>query len=234
MGKTRHVHTHISFSGVQQMTANTPERRKLVILGAGLFAEEIANLVSEIDDYELAGFVEGIDPARCSQTLLGLPVIWIDNVAQVDDSWRGVCAVGATERQSFIRQAISSGLQFVQLVHPLAHVARTATLGEGTVVQAGTVVGARTSIGRHVIINRGCLIGHHVQIGDYVTLSPGANVAGKVTIGECSYIGMGAVVLDGISIGSHAVVAAGAVVTHDVPDRVQVLGIPARIIKKLD
>ena len=216
------------------MTGNARERRKLVILGAGLFAEEIADLVSEIEDYELVGFVEGIDPAKCHHTLLSLPVIWIDDVAQLDDSWIGVCAVGATERRSFIRQATSLGLKFTELVHPMAQVARTARLGEGTIVHAGTVIGAMTSIGRHVIINRGCLIGHRVQISDYVTLSPGANVAGRVTVGECSYIAMGAVVLDGISIGSHAVVGAGAVVTHDVPDRVQVVGIPARIVKKLD
>jgi acetyltransferase-like isoleucine patch superfamily enzyme len=65
-----------------------------------------------------------------------------------------------------------------------------------------------------------------------VTISPGANVAGAVTIGEGAYIGMGAIVLDRVTIGAHAVVGAGAVVTKDVPDRVQVMGMPARVIRK--
>ena len=96
------------------------EQQKVVILGASLFAEEVADLVSEIEDYQLVGFVEGIDSKRCQQTLLGLPVMWIDDVAQLDDSCRGVCAVGTTKRKKFIEQALSLGLRFTTIVHPTA------------------------------------------------------------------------------------------------------------------
>jgi acetyltransferase EpsM len=81
-------------------------------------------------------------------------------------------------------------------------------------------------------VNRGVLIGHHTRIGDYVTLSPGANVAGCVEVGDGAYVGMGATVLDRISIGSHSIVGAGAVVTRDVPEKVQVQGVPARVVKE--
>ncbi len=40
----------------------------------------------------------------------------------------------------------------------------------------------------------------------------------------------GAVVIDHVRVGSFSVVGAGAVVDDDVPDRVQVVGIPARIV----
>ena len=83
-----------------------------------------------------------------------------------------------------------------------------------------------------MIVNRGALIGHHTTIEDYVTLGPGANVAGGCGIGQGTFVGMGAVILDGIRIGAHAVVGAGAVVTRDVPDHVQVMGVPARVIKE--
>jgi acetyltransferase-like isoleucine patch superfamily enzyme len=43
---------------------------------------------------------------------------------------------------------------------------------------------------------------------------------------------MGAVVLDNLTIGSHAVVGAGAAVTKDGLDRVQVMGVPALIVKE--
>lgn len=210
------------------------EQQKLVILGASLFAEEAADLVSEIEDYQLVGFVEGIDSKRCQQTLLGLPVMWIDDVAQLDDSYRGVCAVGTTRREKFIQQAVSLGLRFTTIVHPTAKVSRTALLGQGTIVSAGTVVAARTKIGCHVIINRGCLIGHHVEIGDYVTVSPGANIAGKVKIEQRAHIGMGAIILDGILVGGKSVVGAGAVVTRNVPNCMQVVGVPARVVKEIN
>ena len=42
---------------------------------------------------------------------------------------------------------------------------------------------------------------------------------------------MSAVVLDHLTVGASSVVAAGAVVVRDVPDHVQVVGVPARVVK---
>ncbi|WP_019145639.1 LbetaH domain-containing protein [Aeromicrobium massiliense] len=39
--------------------------------------------------------------------------------------------------------------------------------------------------------------------------------------------------LQGVSVGEDSVVAAGAVVTRDVPDRVVVAGVPAKVVKHL-
>lgn len=207
-------------------------KQQLVILGTGVFAEEVADLASDTGTFELKVFVEGIDREKCDQCLAGIPVVWIEEVAHLDDAYRGVCAVGSTRRKGFIEQARAGGLKFTNLVHPTAHVAPSATLGDGVVVSAGAVIAAHTRIGAHVVVNRGSLIGHHADIGAYATIGPGGNIAAKTHIGEQAYIAMGAIVLDRISIGRQAVVGAGAVVTRDVPDRVQVVGIPAKIIRE--
>lgn len=209
------------------------DRRQLAILGAGPFAEEIADLVAETAQYELVAFIEGIDRERCRRPLSGLPVLWIDDAGALADSCVAVCAVGTPERAGFIRQAAAHGLRFATLVHPSACISATATLGAGTIVSAGGVIAAHASFGQHVIVNRGCLIGHHTTVGDFATISPGANIAGGARIGDRCYVGMGAVVLDQVAIGSGAVVGAGAVVTRDVPERVLMMGVPARIVKRL-
>lgn len=49
--------------------------------------------------------------------------------------------------------------------------------------------------------------------------------------GAGTYIGMGAIVLYHISIGEGCVVAAGAVVTKSLPDNVQAMGVPARVVR---
>jgi sugar O-acyltransferase (sialic acid O-acetyltransferase NeuD family) len=209
------------------------QKQKLYILGSSLFAEEIADLAAESGAFQLEGFVEGLDRERCHKTLLGRPIIYIDDVAGLDAACKGICAVGTPRRKAFIHQAASLGLQFTTLIHPTAQVSSTTPIGEGSIVGAGTIIAAAGSIGRHTIINRGCLIGHHAAVGDYVTVSPGANIAGRTTIGDGSYIAMGAIVLDGITIGKNVIVGAGALVTKDVPDNVQVVGLPARIVKEL-
>jgi sugar O-acyltransferase (sialic acid O-acetyltransferase NeuD family) len=207
---------------------NTRDRQPLVILGAGSFAEEIADLAADTDPYEPVAFVEGVDRAKCGRLLAGLRVVWIDDVGSLAASCQAVCAVGTPKREHFIGQAQALGLAFATLVHPTAHISSTASLGPGTIVGAGAVIAAQARLAQHVIINRGCLVGHHVSIGDFATISPGANIAGRVRIGNRCAIGMGAIVLDGRSIGDAAVVGAGAVVTHDVPERALVMGIPAR------
>lgn len=221
----------------QQMLSETasgmPPQERVVVLGASLFAEEVADLISEVDHQELVGFVEGVDRARCNAALLELPVIWIDDVPKLDHAHRSVCAVGTPKRKRFVEQAIAHGLRFTTVVHPTAHVSPTTTLGSGAIIGAGAIVAAHSRVGQHVILNRGCMIGHHVTLGDYVTVSPGANIAGKVKIGDGTYVAMGAIVLDGVSIGRDVVVGAGAVVTRDVPDAVQVVGVPARVVKHL-
>ena len=55
---------------------------------------------------------------------------------------------------------------------------------------------------------------------------------GSCRIGEATFVAMGAVVLDHLTVGARSVIAAGAVVVRDVPDRVQVVGVPARIVKE--
>lgn len=200
----------------------------IVVLGAGYFAEEVADLISRIPGCRVIGFVEGLERDRCRQPLLGLPVHWIDDLETVRASCRAVCAVGSPRREAFIQQACAQGLKFTTVVHPSAQVSATTHLGEGCIIGAGVVIGAHSQVGRHVIVNRGALIGHHARIGDYVTISPGANLAGKTTIGPSTYVAMGAIVIDEMSIGRGSLIAAGAVVTRNVPDGARVAGVPAR------
>jgi len=204
----------------------------LLILGTHFFAPEVLDLISETPGFRVDGFVENLDRERTTEPLAGLPVHWIDDVVRFAPTHRAVCALGTTKRRRLIEEAAALGLGFATVMHPRARVSTRSTLGEGTIASVGVIVAVNTRIGRHVILNRGALIGHDTVVGDYVTVGPGANVAGLCTIGDGAYVAMGAVVVDRVEIGAGAVVAAGAVVTKDVPPNVQVIGVPARIVKE--
>jgi acetyltransferase EpsM len=205
---------------------------RLVILGTRVFAEEVADLVEQAGEHELAAFAENWERERCDRQLLGRPVVWVDDLPELAATHQAVCAIGTTRRRVFVEQAAGHGIGFTTVRHPSAIVSPSAAIGEGAIVGARVVVGAHTRIGSHAILNRGVLVGHHTEIGDYVTASPGANIAGLVTIGDGAYIGMGATVIDRITIGANSLVGAGAVVTKDVPEGVQVQGVPARIVRR--
>jgi sugar O-acyltransferase (sialic acid O-acetyltransferase NeuD family) len=206
--------------------------RHLWILGTSWFAPEVADLARETPDFELRGFVENWEPARVGSQLDGLPVVWVDDPAWRDAHSLAVCSLSTTKRSRFTDHVDALGVRYATLVHPAARISSTTRVGEGSIVSVGVIVASHSRLGRHTIVNRGALIGHHTEIGDHVTIGPGANIAGRCRIGSGTYVGMSAVILDGRTVGQGAVVGAGAVVTRDVPDHVQVMGVPARVVKE--
>jgi sugar O-acyltransferase (sialic acid O-acetyltransferase NeuD family) len=207
---------------------------KLLILGAGTFAQEVADLISDLAEpaYDIIGFVKSVPPYDPGETLLDRPVYWVDDLPRFAGSHQAVCAIVSTRRAAFIQQAEDLGLHFATIIHPTARVSRTASVGAGSIISAGVLIAAHTHIGRHVIVNRGAIIGHHNSIGDVNTIGPGANFAGAISVGSRTTIAMGAIILDHRHIGSHSIVGAGALVTRDVPDRVKVMGSPARVVEE--
>lgn len=73
-----------------------------------------------------------------------------------------------------------------------------------------------------------------VIIGNNVTIAHNA-IVHSCTVEDGSMIGMGAVVLDHVVVGEGSLIGAGAVVTKNlrIPPHSLVMGIPARIIRRL-
>ncbi len=180
----------------------------------------------------MVGFVEPRDRDRCGGRLAGLDVHWIDDVGELAATHKVVCAIGSTGRSEIVGRVVDVGFAFATVVHPSAHVSRRSTVGVGSLVCPGVIVAAHSTIGCHVILNRGAMIGHHSTLGDFVSVMTGANIAGSCSVGERTFVGMGALVLNNLRVGSLSVVGAGALVTRDVPDRVKVMGSPARVVEE--
>lgn len=206
--------------------------RRLVVLGTTSFSEAVAES-ARLAGFDVTGYVENLSRERCAEPLHDLPVHWIDDAAPLADTHEAICGLGTTKRSILVEQAAALGFRFATVVHPTAYVAPSTTLGTGAYIGPLAAISPHCRIGDHVIVLQGSLVGHHAVIGDYSSLMMGANVAGSTRVGAATWIATGATVVDHVSIGSHVVVAAGAVVVKDVPDGVQVVGVPARIVKEV-
>ena len=56
----------------------------------------------------------------------------------------------------------------------------------------------------------------------------------KVVIGKNVWIGAHATILPGVTIGDNCVIGAGAVVSKDIPSDCVAVGVPARVVKKIE
>ena len=196
----------------------------LHIAGTGSFAAEIAEFAREAG-HEVIALVELLDQERVGRRIHGLPVVAVGPPPDADA--RIVVARGV-DRGAVARRLIELGWTGAAVIHPAAHIAASARIGDGAIVGPGAVVGAEGSIGEHALLSRGALIGHHTRIGAAVAINPGANIAGNCVLEDGAFIGMGAAVVQGVTVGAGAVVGAAALVLRDVADNERVQGIPAK------
>jgi len=166
---------------------------------------------------------------------LDIPRIWPDDELRNATESTGanafcVCIGDNGTRRRFGQELTESGHSLTQAISGSAVVSRTAILGAGVQLIAGSVVNAATTIGEGVIVNTNASVDHDCTIGDYVHIGPGAVLGGGVTVGDDVLVGLGARVLPGVTIGRGAIVGGGAVVISDVAPGSTVVGVPARPI----
>jgi acetyltransferase-like isoleucine patch superfamily enzyme len=108
-------------------------------------------------------------------------------------------------------------------------------------VDFGARVGARVLIQTGVYVTGGAVVEDDVFLGPGV-LTTNDNAMGRHPRGErlqgpalrrACRVGSGAVLLPGIEIGEEAFVAAGSLVTRAVAAREVVMGVPARVVRRV-
>lgn len=208
--------------------------KNLYIIGAGGFGREVAWLVERINaetpTWNLKGFLD--DNADVQGTLQGeYPVVGgCDYLKGISKEVWLVCAVGASKTRRSIIEKLNEfpNVRYATLIDPSVICSKRVTIGEGSIICAGTILTVDISIGKHVIINLDCTIGHDDVVHDFVTIYPSANVSGNVVIGSCSELGTGSQIIQGKRIIDSAIIGAGAVVVSDIKESGTYVGVPAR------
>ncbi len=104
------------------------------------------------------------------------------------------------------------------------------TIGEGSIICAGSIITTNITIGKHSHLNKQTIIGHDSKINDYFTTAPGAKVSGNCTIGKRVYLGANATVKEKLSICDDVVVGLNGGVVKDITEKGTYVGTPAKKI----
>jgi len=122
-----------------------------------------------------------------------------------------------------------------------------ATIGARSVLGRASSIDFDAHVGAHVLIQTGVYVTGGSIVEDHVFLGPGvlttndnamgrhprgAPLLGPVFRRACR-VGGGAVLVPGVTIGEEAFVAAGALVTRDVGNREVVMGVPAKVVRRV-
>jgi sugar O-acyltransferase (sialic acid O-acetyltransferase NeuD family) len=211
-------------------------RKRIVIVGAGGMAREVASTVQWINrakvQFDFLGYVVSdlsrLEPRDSRDEVLG-DFNWLkENRSSVDALALGIGTPAVRLKLADELNALLKAVEWPVLIHPTAIIdLDSAELGEGCFVGAGVVATVNIRLEPYALVNFGATLGHEAQVGRGSVVNPGANISGGVVIGEGVLVGTGAQILQYLRISSRSIVGAGAVVTKNVASGTTVVGIPA-------
>lgn len=138
-------------------------------------------------------------------------------------------------RYKMYKKIINLGGNFVSCISPLAQIGSyDVTIGKGSNVLSQAIMSNSSCIGVGCILYYNVVITHDCIVEDFVELAPNVILLGRCRIGKFTQIGANATILPDVTIGKNVIIGAGSVVTKDIPDNSLAMGIPAKVIKKLE
>jgi len=172
----------------------------ILLVGAGGHCRSCIDVVEQDGRYQIAGVVDR-PGADSPADVLGYPILGND-----DDLGRLHAEIGfalvtvgqmrcADVRVGIYKRLKALGYLLPVIRSPVSYLARSAEVGEGTVVMHGVTVNAAARVGCNCILNSHCLIEHDAMVEDHCHISTGALVNGQAHVGAGSFIGSGAVVV---------------------------------------
>lgn len=210
-------------------------RRRLVLIGAGEFAQIACEYFECDSDYDVVAFSVEREYIVDSM-LLGRPVVAYETLLTdyPPDVFDVFVAIPASDlnrlRTRFYCDAKQKGYRLATYISSRAFVWRNAKVGENSFIFENNVIQPFVCIGNNCILWSGNHVGHRTVMHDHVFVASHAVISGYCDIGESSFIGVNATFNDRVKVAADNIIGAGALVTHDTePERIYV-GSPARAI----
>ena len=215
----------------------TGKDKKLIIVGAGEFAEIAYEYFSYDSNYEVVAFAVESQYIK-EKELFSLPIVEFENIDKEYPPDTFYVFVALTygklnrSRTRLFNICKEKGYQCASYISSRAFVWHDVKIGENSFVFEDNTLQYHVTVGNNVILWSGNHIGHRTVIEDNCWLTSHDVISGFCRIGKNSFIGVNATVGDEVTLGEDTVFGAGAVTVKSLPDKGGVyVGNPVR---KLD
>lgn len=207
--------------------------KDLIIIGGGGFAKEVIWLANDCNR-KVKGVLDDSVQTHNTQvqgaTVLGDVSTWMNY-----KDCEFIIAIGSPRtRQKVLEKMLTFGEpDFATLIHPSVRLSNTVSIGEGSIICAGSILTADISLGKHNILNLNVTVGHECEFADYVTVAPMVAVSGNVKLQHLVEVGTGAVIRQGLELAEGSMLGMGGILTKNIPERMIYAGNPAKKLKEI-
>ena len=142
-------------------------------------------------------------------------------------------AIGENKlREKIFKMIKKKGFKFAKLIHPTAHISKSAMIKNGSLICAKSILNAKSSVGYNCIVNTASLIEHDVNIKNHCHIAPGVKIGGNTKIGDRSFLGIGSIIINNIKIAKDIIIGAGSIVVKKWLKKGTYIGRPAKLKRK--
>lgn len=192
-------------------------KKKLVIVGTGLFAEVARSYFDEYSDYKVfayachRAFMQG-------EEIYGLPLCAVEDLPDKypSDTYEVFVAIGYAQmnrmRQRVYEELLAIGYSCASFVHPNVKMWDSSSLGQNVFIFEDNTIQPYVSIGCNTILWSGNHIGHHSKIGSHCFIASHVVVSGSCEIGDRVFMGVNATLRDNVKIADETLIGAGALI----------------------
>jgi sugar O-acyltransferase (sialic acid O-acetyltransferase NeuD family) len=212
-------------------------KKKLVIIGTGLFPEVARCYFDEFSDYEVVAFACH-SQYKNSDTIYGLPLRSIEGLKHVfpPNEVDLFIAIGY-KSMNRVRQDVYEELKQIDyncatFVHPNVKIWKSTRLGDNVFIFEDNTIQPYTKIGNNTVMWSGNHLGHHSTVGNHCFISSHVVISGSCTIGNNVFIGVNATFHDNLTIGDECLIGAGAHVSKNTKPKEVYLNSPTKAFPK--
>ena len=203
--------------------------KDIIIVGAGHLGLDVYALIKEINavkpTWNIKGFLNDfpvdLDQYCIYEKVIGTIQDWIPG----KDEHFALAVGSPLGKEKVVNLLKSRGVVFETLISPRAVVAKSAKIGEGSIIISTSSIGTCAKIGKFVVVGN-TIVSFNSSVGDFTNTASYVNIYRNVIVGKRVQIWTHSVILN--NVDDDAIVGAGSVVVAKVKAGTKVFGNPAK------